>query len=66
MVQPLITEDVRDKLYKIIVHNTENKKNVQKLVAEVIPALKLLDEVSFNVLKYLLFHLKIIAEVKGI
>ena len=65
MVEPLINEDIRDQLYEIIVHQAGDHKNNQATVLGIKKILALLDEIVLNVLKYLLLHLKVIANIKG-
>ena len=65
MVEPLIPELIRDELCRILVGNSdENRKSTQS-VGEIKETLKKLDTISYKILKYLIFHLQVIAEVKG-
>ena len=64
MAEPLISKDVRERLYKSLVQYEEDK-DVKALVLGMKTILHSLDQISFNVLRYLVFHLRVIAEVKG-
>ena len=65
MVEPLIPELIRDELCGILVSKSdENRKSTQS-VGEIKETLKKLDTISYKILKYLIFHLQVIAEVKG-
>ena len=65
MDPPLITEDVRDGLYNLIVHN----KEVFDIANLALPIKQLLgnleDPLAYQVLRYLLFHLKRVADAEG-
>ena len=65
LVEPLINEDVRDQLYQIIIHQVGDNKNTEATVLGIRKILTLLDDIVLNVLRYLLLHLKVIANVKG-
>ena len=64
MAEPLISKDVRERLYKSLVQYEEDK-DIKALVLGMKTILHSLDQISFNVLRYLVFHLRVIAGVKG-
>ena len=61
----LITKDVRDKLYEVLVEGEDYNSMSQAMVQNVKKILDSLHPVAYNVLRYLMFHLKLIASVKG-
>jgi hypothetical protein len=65
MAEPLINEDIRDQLYEIIIHQAGDHRNSEATILGIQKILKLLDPIVLNVLKYLLLHLRVIANVKG-
>ena len=69
MKDPLINNQVRDHLYKLLFNNKEVWKKegeIWRKVAHIIKHfLVLLDPLAFPVLRYLLYHLKKVADVKG-
>ena len=65
METPLIAKDARDRLYDIISKEDETHRS-QDNVSDIRKILHhALDLLSFETLKYLIYHLKIIADVKG-
>ena len=65
METPLIAKDARDRLYDIISKEDETNQS-QDNVLDIRKILHhALDSLSFETLKYLIYHLKIIADVKG-
>ena len=64
MDQPLITKDVRDGLYNQVVHDAENF-NIKKRALPIRQFLEIFDPLAYPVLRYLLFHLKRVADTKG-
>ena len=61
----LITKDVRDKLYEVLIEGEEYSSISQAMVQNVKKILNSLHPVAYNVLRYLMFHLKLIGSVKG-
>ena len=65
METPLIAKDARDRLHDIMSKEDEfnqsqdNISDIRKILHHA------LDPLSFETLKYLIYHLKIIADVKG-
>ena len=64
MVPPLITKQVRDQLYNLIIHNEETF-NIKKMALPIRQFLGILDPLAYPVLRYLLFHLRKIADTEG-
>ena len=64
MKDPLIDNRVRDQLYRLMVSSKEvfNGRKVAHLIKHF---LGILDPLAFPVLRYLLFHLRKVADVKG-
>ena len=64
LVEPIITKDIRDRLYDVMIHNEENN-DIQTMVQKTKKVLELVETTTFEVLRYLLFHLKLISNIKG-
>ena len=65
METPLIAKDARDRLYDIVSKEDETNQS-QDNVSDIRKILHhALESLSFETLKYLIYHLKIIADVKG-
>ena len=65
MVEPLIPELIRDELCRILVSNSDENRKSTLSVGEIKETLKKLDTISYKISKYLIFHLQVIAEVRG-
>ena len=64
MDPPLIAKYVRDGLYDHIVHNAENF-NIKKRALPIRQFIEIFNPLGYPILRYLLFHLKRVADTKG-
>ena len=64
MVVPLVDKGTRDRLYDVIVHNRDSCDG-QAILQKTKKVLELLEPITFATLRYLLFHLRHISNVKG-
>ena len=64
MVVPLVDKGTRDRLYDVIVHNRDSC-DAQAIIQKTKKVLELLDPIPFATLRYLLYHLRHISDVKG-
>lgn len=66
MVEPLITQKVRDELYEYLINQrVDDKRKTTDTIGEAKESLKKLNPTAYRILKYLVFHLQVIAAVKG-
>ena len=64
MDPPLITKDVRDQLHNLVIHNSEDL-SISSLALSIRQLLELLDPLAYTILRYLVLHLRRVAEVEG-
>ena len=66
MVEPLITQKVRDELYEYLINQRpDDKRKTADTIGEAKESLKKLHPIGYRILRYLVFHLQVIAAVKG-
>ena len=65
MMEPLITQKVRDELYEYLINKADDNRKSCNYIGEAKESLRKLHPIGYRILKYLVFHLQVIAAVKG-
>ena len=65
MPEPLLPQSARDELYETLVNNEIDHRTSTDWVGKAKLSLRKLDSIAYRILKYLVFHLQVIAAVTG-